>query len=159
MADKPKSSTERVCQALASFGLDNRVIELTQTTRTAQDAAKAVGCEVGQIAKSLVFKGEKSGRPYLVIASGKNRVNERKIAAVVSEPVKMGDPDFVRQTTGFAIGGVAPLGHTSPLTILIDQDLENYEVIWAAAGTPRTVFELTPNQLTAMTGGRVIPIR
>ena len=158
MADKPKSSVERVRQALTAFGLDDRVVELAQTTRTAQDAAKAVGCEVGQIAKSLVFKGKESGRPYLVIASGKNRVNEKKIAAVVSEPVKMGDPDFVRQTTGFAIGGVAPMGHTTPLTILIDQDLGSYEVIWAAAGTPRAVFELTPDQLTAMTGGRVIPI-
>jgi Cys-tRNA(Pro) deacylase len=144
---------------LARHGIDCQVKEMHQTTRSAADAARAVGCEVGQIAKSLVFRGKATGRAVLVIASGANRVNLAHLADTVSEPVGMADPDFVRQQTGFAIGGVPPLGHRQPLEIYIDEDLMQYADIWAAAGTPRAVFRLTPEQLVQITDGRVMAVK
>jgi prolyl-tRNA editing enzyme YbaK/EbsC (Cys-tRNA(Pro) deacylase) len=113
---------------------------MPNTTRTAGDAAQAAGCEVGQIVKSLVFKGVHTNKPYLVLASGANRVNEKQLGEIVDEPVKMPDADFVRQKTGFAIGGVPPLGHTEKLETFIDEDLMPYDEIWAAAGTPNAIL-------------------
>ena len=151
-------SAQRVQDALRGMGFGYEVIEFAQTTRTAAEAAAAVGCTVGQIAKSLIFKGRRSDRPLLVIASGANRVNEKAMQAVVGEPIEKPDADFVRQQTGFVIGGVPPLGHAAPLTIYIDEDLLQYDIIWAAAGTPNAVFRLAPADLLPMTGGQAIKV-
>jgi len=158
MVDELSRSAQKVQDALQDLGLAYGVVELPQSTRTVADAARAVGCDEGQIVKSLVFKTRQSGEPVLVIASGSNRVNEKKIGALVSEGVKMADADFVRRRTGFAIGGVPPLGHAEPLQTFIDEDLLLYDQVWAAAGTPRAVFDLDPRDLPRMTGGRVVSI-
>jgi prolyl-tRNA editing enzyme YbaK/EbsC (Cys-tRNA(Pro) deacylase) len=149
------SSAQKVQQALAALGFDLQVVELPASTRTAVEAAQAVGCQVGQIVKSLVFKGKRSERPVLVVASGVNRVNEKAIEALIGEPLGKADADFVREHTGFAIGGVPPVGHTEPLLTFVDEDLLQYGEIWAAAGTPNAVFRLTPPDLVRMTGGQV----
>ena len=153
------ASVRRVEEALATAGGGHKVIALEQSARTSARAASAVGCQVDQIAKSLVFRGAQSQRAVLVIASGANRVDEGKVAALIAEPVGRADADFVRQRTGFAIGGVAPVAHAEPLTILIDEDLMRWPEIWAAAGHPNTVFKLTPDDLVRLTGGRVAPIK
>ena len=152
-------SVRRVQEALAAAGGGHEVIALEQSARTSAQAASAVGCKVDQIAKSLVFRGQSSQRAILVIASGANRVDEGKVAALISEPVGRADADFVRQRTGFAIGGVAPVAHAEPLTILIEEDLMRWSEIWAAAGHPNTVFKLTPDDLVRLTGGRVAAVR
>ena len=125
------------------------------TARTSADAAAAIGCTVAQIAKSLVFKS-RSGKPVLVIASGANRVDESKIATALGEPIGKADASFVRDTTGYAIGGVAPIGHAMPPRIFIDQDLRQHGVIWAAAGHPHAVFPSTAAELERLTQGAVI---
>ena len=153
------SSAQRVQEALKVLGLELQVVELQQTTRTSADAARAVGCEVGQIAKSLIFKGQRTQRPILVIASGSNRVNEKRVGELISEPLGKADADFVRQKTGFVIGGVPPVGHAERLEVFIDEDLLRYSEIWAAAGTPNAVFKLTPSDLVRMTEGRVISFK
>jgi len=132
---------------------------MDKTTRSAQDAARAVGCEVGQIAKSLVFKGATTRQAVLVITSGSNRVDEKKLSERIGEPVLKADADFVRQQTGFAIGGVPPVGHAQPIAVFIDEDLLTYSEIWAAAGTPQAVFRLTPQELQKITNGRVIRVK
>lgn len=136
-----------------------QVQELPQSTRTALEAAQAVGCQVGQIAKSLVFRAEDTGRAILVITSGAHRASLSAIAEAIGEPVGLADPDFVRSHTGFAIGGVPPVGHAHPLLTLIDEDLLGYPVIWAAAGTPRAIFPIGPSELAALTGGLVLCVR
>jgi len=153
------SSAQRVQEALKVLGLELQVVELQETTRTSADAARAVGCEVGQIAKSLIFKGQRTQRPILVIASGSNRVNEKRVGELMSEPLGKADADFVRQKTGFVIGGVPPVGHAEKLEVFIDEDLLRYSEIWAAAGTPNAVFKLTPSDLVRMTEGRVISFK
>lgn len=150
-----KPSAQRVQDALAGRGLDVQVRELTETARSAAEAAAAVGCQVGQIAKSLVFKGRSSGRAVLVIASGANRVDLAKVQALLGEPLDKPDADFVRAETGFAIGGIPPLGHDRPLATVIDQDLLQHPLVWCAAGHPSAVFPCTPAQLVELTGGRV----
>ncbi len=152
-------SAQKVQDALNTLGLSNQVVELPNTTRTSAEAAAAVGCQVAQIAKSLIFRGKNTQRPILAIASGINRVNEKKLAELVGEPVEKPDADFVRQRTGFVIGGVPPLGHAESMTIFVDEDLLQYAEIWAAAGTPNAVFCLTPSDLVKMTGGRVVAIK
>jgi prolyl-tRNA editing enzyme YbaK/EbsC (Cys-tRNA(Pro) deacylase) len=152
-------SAQRVQDALSARGVELQVVEMPDSTRTSADAAAAVGCSVGQIAKSLIFKGKSSHRPLLVIASGSNRVDEKKIAAIFGEKIEKPDADFVRARTGFVIGGVPPLGHTEPLTTLIDADLFQYSEIWGAAGTPNAVFRLTPQQLAEITGGDVVDVK
>jgi len=134
------------------------VVELPGSTRTSQEAADAVGCHVEQIAKSIVFQGKQSGKPILVVASGANRISEKKLRDLVSEPVKKADADFVRNETGFVIGGIPPVGHLKPIEIFIDEDLLKYGEIWAAAGTPHAVFKLTPADLSRMTGGKIVKI-
>ena len=151
-------SAQKVQHALADLGMDLQVVELPSSTRTAVEAAQAVGCQVGQIVKSLVFRAVHSNRPVLVVASGANRVNEPRLGDLLGEPIAKADADYVRLRTGFAIGGVPPLAHAEPLTIFIDQDLFQYAAIWAAAGTPHAVFCLTPAQLVTMTGGKVVQI-
>jgi len=158
MTPQLSASAVKVQEALRSMGVGCEVVELSGSTRTAAEAASAVGCKVEQIAKSLVFQGKTSGKPIMVIASGGHRVNEKKLRDLVSEPVRKADADFVRVHTGFAIGGVPPLGHTNPIEMYIDEDLFGYDHIWAAAGTPHAVFKLTPSDLARMTGGKTVDI-
>jgi prolyl-tRNA editing enzyme YbaK/EbsC (Cys-tRNA(Pro) deacylase) len=157
--NKPLSqSALKVQKALNDKGFTMEVIELPTSTRTAVEAAQAVGCDVAQIVKSLIFKAKRSEKPILVIASGANRVNEKVIEDLIGEPLGKADADFVRQQTGFVIGGVPPLGHSQPIQTFIDQDLFQFTEIWAAAGTPNAVFKLTPQSLLKMTNGQVIKI-
>jgi Cys-tRNA(Pro) deacylase len=153
------SSARKVQDALNKYGLSCQVVEMPQSTRTADDAARAVGCQVGQIVKSLVFQGKQSHQAILVATSGANRVNEKKIATLISELLSKADADFVREKTGFAIGGVPPVGHTQPIRIFIDEDLMQYDEIWAAAGTPRAVFKLSPRDLQKITDGQVVSVK
>jgi Cys-tRNA(Pro) deacylase len=150
-------SAQKVQDALTALGFAHQVAEHEQTTRTSTEAAQAVGCEVGQIAKSLIFK-TKSGKAILVIASGANRVDEKKLRELAGEKVEKPDADFVRSRTGFVIGGVPPVGHAEPLETFIDESLMQFDSIWAAAGTPNAVFPLTPAELVKMTGGRVVSV-
>lgn len=147
----------RVQAALAEFGLDLVVVELPGSTRTAPEAAAAIGCTVEQIVKSLVFK-TKSGKSILITASGGNRVNEKRIREIIGEKIARADADFVREVTGYPIGGIPPVAHTHKIETLIDHDLMQYEEIWAAAGTPNAVFRLTPQQLVMITSGRIVKI-
>jgi prolyl-tRNA editing enzyme YbaK/EbsC (Cys-tRNA(Pro) deacylase) len=147
-----------VQEALRERGLDTAVRQVPDSTRTAAEAAAALGCEVAQIAKSLVFRGERSGDPVLVIASGADRVDERRLADVIGEPVGKPDADFVRARTGFGIGGVPPLAHTEPIRTLIEERLLAFEPIWAAAGTPHHVFPVSGEELRQVTGGEVVAV-
>jgi prolyl-tRNA editing enzyme YbaK/EbsC (Cys-tRNA(Pro) deacylase) len=158
MSESLSESAQKVQNALIRFGVTCKVVELPGSTRTAQEAAQAVGCRVEQIAKSLVFQGKTTSRPILVVASGANRVNEKKLRDLLSEPVKKADADFVREHTGFAIGGVPPAGLSKPMDIFLDEDLFKYEDIWAAAGTPHAVFKLTAQDLLNITRGKVVKI-
>jgi prolyl-tRNA editing enzyme YbaK/EbsC (Cys-tRNA(Pro) deacylase) len=159
MNAKRKPSAQKVQEALNAHNLASEVVQMTDITRSAADAARAVGCEVGQIVKSLVFEGKISHQPILVATSGANRVNEKAVQQSVAEPVKIAKPEYVRQMTGFAIGGVPPVGHDRPLKIFIDEDLLQYDEIWAAAGTPHAVFRLTPDDLKMITNGTVISVK
>lgn len=152
-------SARRVQEHLTSRGFRLRVTELPASTRTVAEAARAVGCDTAQIVKSLVFRGTASGDAVLVVASGANRVDEKKIAALVGEPIGKADADFVRQATGFAIGGVPPVGHVRPLRTVMDEDLLLYGEIWAAAGTPHAVFSLTPAQLRELSAAMVAQVK
>ena len=145
-------SVERVRQALARFGLQAAIVELPGAARTAAAAAAFLGCDVAQIANSLVFRGERSGQPVLVMSSGARRVDLQRLARCAGEPVAKADPEFVRQHTGFAIGGVAPAGHAIE-RVWVEQSLSVHAQLWAAAGHPHTVFPLTYAQLLALTDG------
>lgn len=142
----------RTQQLLADAGLAIQVVEFERPTRTSAEAAAAIGCAVAEIAKSIVFRGKCSGQAVVVVASGDNRVCETKVAALVGEPLGRANADFVRAATGYAIGGVAPLGHAQPVKLLMDADLQRFETVWAAAGTPFSVFPLSPAQLADLTG-------
>ncbi|MGB4514363.1 MAG: YbaK/EbsC family protein [Bacillota bacterium] len=150
------SSAQRFQQALEGLGIQTQAIELPQSTRTAKEAAEAIGCEIAQIAKSLIFRRLDTNRPVLVIASGANRVDEEVVSNYTGTQITMAGAEFVRASTGYAIGGVPPFGHIAPIDdIIIDQDLLNYEVIWAAAGTPRSVFPISPEKLVEVVAGHV----
>ncbi len=138
--------------------MELEVVELPHSTRTAAEAAAAVGCEVAAIAKSLVFRTD-AGRSVLVITSGANRVDEARVGELLGEPIGRADPEFVREATGFAIGGVPPVGHAVEPAVFIDEDLLALPEVWAAAGTPNAVFRLTPAQLVELTGGRVLAVK
>ncbi|HEX9115911.1 MAG TPA: YbaK/EbsC family protein [Anaerolineae bacterium] len=153
------ASAQRVQDAISAAGLSCAVVELPASTRTAQEAAQAIGCRVEQIVKSLVFRGRQSGQPVLVLASGSNRVNEKRVGELLGEPIERADADFVREHTGFAIGGVPPVGHPAPLTTLLDRDLLAYAELWAAAGTPHAVFRLAPADLLAVAEARTVDIK
>lgn len=152
------SSAQRVQQVLHQMGYSYEVVELPVSARTAIEAADAIGCQVGQILKSLVFEAKRSSTPILVLASGENRVKEARIEALIAEPLGKANAEFVREQTGFAIGGVAPVGHIRQILTFIDQDLLQHEEIWAAAGTPNAVFKLRASNLVSMTGGQVVQI-
>ena len=158
MSERLSPSAQRVQDRLRELGFAGQVVELPATTRTAAEAAAVVGCRVEQIAKSLVFRGKETGRPLLVIAGGANRVDERRLGELAGEPIARASADFVRERTGFAIGGVPPVGHREPLDTYIDEDLAALEEVWAAAGTPHAVFRLPGADLPALTGGRVVAI-
>ena len=145
-----ENKTARRVQTL--LGSEYQVVEFEHSTRSAADAAKAIGCEVRQIAKSLVFR-QADERPVLIIACGDNRVDEQKVAAVIDDVLYRADADFVKSNSGFSIGGVAPVGHRVPPIVILDHHLENLDIIWAAAGTPNSVFCLTPKQLAGLTHG------
>lgn len=143
----------------AILGTGFTVLEFDAGTKTSADAAAAVGCSVAQIAKSIVLKTAKAEQPVLVIASGVNRVDEKKISALLGEKVKSANAAYVARVTGFAPGGVAPVGHATPPRVLLDQDLKAFATIWAAAGTANAVFQLTFADLERLTGGTVANIR
>ncbi|MEQ8651379.1 MAG: YbaK/EbsC family protein [Kiloniellales bacterium] len=154
-----KGSAARVQAALDQAGLALTVREFPASTRTAQDAADAIGCPVAAIAKSLIFRAKQSDRPVLIVASGANRVDEKRVAQHLGEALGRADAAFVREKTGFAIGGVPPCGHTTPPVVFLDEDLFELDEIWAAAGTPNAVFRLTAEALKALTLGEVIRIK
>lgn len=147
------ASAQRVQQALAAAGTDSKVIELSVAARTSQQAAEALGIEVGQIAKSLIFRALPSGRAVLVIAAGDRRVDEARISALLGEPIERATPELVREYSGFAIGGVAPVGHLKPMATFIDTSLRRFDVVWAAGGTPHCVFPIAPGELVRISGG------
>lgn len=152
-------ASERVQTAANALGLSIRISVMPSSTRTAEDAAKACGCTVGQIVKSLIFKGKNSQTAYLLLVSGTNRVDEALAAQTLGESIVRPDAGFVREVTGFAIGGVPPLGHATPLVPYIDVDLLRYGTVWAAAGTPSAVFEVDPKALRDATGATVIAVK
>ena len=153
------SSAQKVQDLLISLGFNCKVIEHAESTRTAQEAADRAGCTLGQITKSLIFKGRTSHKPILVLTSGSNRVDEKRISEYAGEAIIRADADFVRSVTGFAIGGVPPVGHAQKMETFLDEDLLQYATIWAAAGTPNAIFELTPDDLKKMTGGKVVTVK
>ncbi|ETO06449.1 hypothetical protein RFI_30948 [Reticulomyxa filosa] len=158
VSDQLSKSAQSVQDVLSAKGLKVDVKELSESTRTAEEAAKTLGCEVAQIAKSLIFQTN-SNRPILVIASGANRVNEKTLAKLVKEKIKRATPEFCREATGFAIGGIPPVGHKQNIDTYIDEDLLQHEKIWAAAGTPNAVFCLNSKNIQDLTGGKVISIK
>jgi prolyl-tRNA editing enzyme YbaK/EbsC (Cys-tRNA(Pro) deacylase) len=153
------SAAQRVQKALLERGLQCQILELNASTRTAQEAAQAVGCEVGQIVKSLIFRGKQTGKAVLILTSGANRVDLEVVSQALGEFLEKADAEFVRQVTGFAIGGVPPLGHDQSLPTYMDEDLLQYPMVWAAAGTPNAVFPITPQALLQVTAARVIRVK
>ncbi|MBX2805468.1 MAG: YbaK/EbsC family protein [Hyphomicrobiales bacterium] len=161
MTQEPKAlpaSAQKVQEAARALGLDVTVMEMAESTRTAADAAVACGCEVGQIVKSLLFRGVDSCKPIMVLVSGSNRLNEKAIAEVLGEQLERPDAAYVREVTGYAIGGVPPFGYETPVSALIDRDLLQYEVVWAAAGTPRAVFSVASTALADAVGAQIIQV-
>lgn len=154
-----KPAPRRVQQAADALALAVRVVEMAQSTRTAEEAAAACGCAVGQIIKSLVFRGRQSGKPMLLLVSGSNRVDQAGVAAVIGEALDRPDAAFVREVTGFAIGGIPPFGHAQPLPTWLDEDLLQYKTVWAAAGSPEAVFEVDPRRLVEAIGATVINVK
>ncbi|MGG0822511.1 YbaK/EbsC family protein [Paenibacillus turicensis] len=159
MISQLKDSAQQVQNKLIELGYANKVIELPDSTRTAQEAADAIGCEVSNIAKSIIFRLKNNDKPLLVIASGVNQINIKQINTHLNDKLGKADADFVREHTGFVIGGVPPLGHVESILTFIDEDLLQFREIWAAAGHPRAVFRLTPEELVQMTKGQVICVK
>ena len=153
------NNAQIIQELLISEGIRATVVELAASTHTAEEAARAIGCTTAQIVKSLIFRTKKTKKPILVLASGPNRVNERRLLTFLQEDLEKADADFVRDVTGFAIGGVPPIGHPRPIPTFIDVDLMQYPELWAAAGTPHAVFKLTPTQLLELTKGQVVAIK
>jgi prolyl-tRNA editing enzyme YbaK/EbsC (Cys-tRNA(Pro) deacylase) len=153
-ATRPAQATSalKVQAALLELGLEIQVMELEVPARTATQAALALGLETGQIAKSLVFCAVDSGQAVLVVCAGDQRVDEAKVSRQIGARIERADPVFVREQTGFAIGGIPPLGHIRPLTVLLDVSLQRFEIVWAAGGTPHAVFPISPVQLASALG-------
>ena len=152
-------SAQKVQDAIRALGFAFQVVEYLESTKNPAEAAARVGCQVGQIVKSLVFRREKTGKAVLILTSGANRVDEPSFSLLLGETILRADADFVRKNTGYAIGGIPPIGHDFPLETYIDEDLLQHGNIWAAAGTPNAVFELTPSSLLKMTNGRIITVK
>lgn len=157
MAELPPAA-HRVQTAAVEMGLLVEIRIMPDSTRTAEEAAKAVGSKVGQIVKSLIFKGKKSNKPYLLLVSGSNRVNEHSVEPVLGEAIVRPDAEFVRNETGFAIGGIPPLGHPQHIRTYMDEDLLQYETVWAAAGTPNAVFSVDPQALRSAVGAHSLKV-
>jgi prolyl-tRNA editing enzyme YbaK/EbsC (Cys-tRNA(Pro) deacylase) len=157
-AGELSASARKVQEAARAAGLDVTVVERAESTRTAEEAAAACGCAVGQIVKSLVFRGAASGKPYLMLVSGTNRLNEKGVADVLGESLTRPDAAYVRDVTGYAIGGIPPFGHATPMQVFIDRDLLAFVVVWAAAGTPRAVFSVAPGALADAIGARIVTV-
>ena len=152
-------STEKVFAALREAGFEGEVLELQESTRTAVEAAAAAGCELGQIVKSLVFRLEPQNEPVLLLVSGENRVHEKHVGKFLGGKLKRADADFVREATGYAIGGIPPIGHVKPIKTYLDEDLQQYELVWGAAGTPHAIFEIKLHDLLQMTNCEVICVK
>lgn len=152
-------SAQKIQGLLNSLGYNYSVIEHAESTRTAEEAAQRAGCELGQIVKSLIFRGKTSGKPILVLTSGANRVDEKRISEYAGESIGRADADFVRSVTGFAIGGIPPIGHLQKMQTWLDEDFLQYSTIWAAAGTPNAIFELKTEDLQKMTEGKVVKVK
>ena len=159
MTSNLSPSAQKIQDLLYSLGYHYTVIEHAESTRTAQEAAERADCELGQIVKSLIFRGKTSGNPILVLTSGANRVDEKRISAYEAESISRADADFVRAVTGFAIGGIPPIGHAQKMDTYLDEDLLQFQTIWAAAGTPNAIFELASSDLQKMTSGTVSKIK
>lgn len=153
------ASAARVQQALAALGLDCRITEHAASARTSQEAANLLGCTVGQIAKSLIFRATASGAPVLVVASGANRVDEAKVGALLGEAIGRAKPEFVREVTGYAIGGIPPVGHSTSIRTFVDEDLLQFDVVYAAGGTPNALFPIHPSDLLRVCGGHAANVR
>jgi prolyl-tRNA editing enzyme YbaK/EbsC (Cys-tRNA(Pro) deacylase) len=153
------ASARKVQDELTRLGYACTVVEHSAPTRTAQEAAERAGCSLGQITKSLIFRGTRTGKPILVLTSGANRVDEKRISEYAGEPIARADPDFVREVTGFAIGGVPPIAHATEMSTYLDEDLLEFDSIWAAAGTPNAIFRLTSDELRRMTGGTAVRVK
>jgi len=149
-------NSQKVQDHLNNFGLKLKVLELSESTRTAQEAASAAGCEVGQIVKTLVFRSGEEALLFLV--SGKNQLDIIKVSQLIGIAITKADANFVKEKTGYTIGGVPPVALSTPIKTFIDQDLLGYEEVWAAAGTPHAVFQLKSNDLPRLTGGKVIEL-
>ena len=145
-------SVKRVQRAAIDLEIDIDVKSMPQSTKTAQEAASACGCSVGQIVKSLVFEGKQTGKLILILVSGSHELDLEKVAEQLGEPLKRAHPKRIREETGFAIGGVAPIGHLNTLDSWIDKSLLSFDVVWAAAGAPNAVFEIKPKELQRITG-------
>ena len=152
-----KPSVQRVRDALAAFGLAPRIVEFAESTRTAQDAATAIGTSVPRIVKSLVFLAD--GQPLIVLTSGGNRVDTARLGRQLGKQISRADAERVRGATGFAVGGVPPVGYPVPLDVVVDRDLLPFDEVWAAAGTPNAVFPIRPTDLVRVSGGRVLDVK
>ncbi len=157
MSELPKSA-RKVQDAADGLNLEIHVLEMPESTRTAPEAAAACGCELAQIVKSLVFKGTDTGKPYLFLVSGANRVDTEKVAASAGEPLGRADADYVRDVTGYAIGGIPPFGHARELPTFIDTGLLTHDTIWAAAGTPKCLFSVRPKALQQAIGAEILEV-
>lgn len=152
-------SAQKIQNLIHELGYPYTVVEHIESTRTAQEAADRAGCELGQIVKSLIFRGKQSGKPILVLTSGANRVNEKRISEYAGEAILRADADFVRAVTGYAIGGVPPIGHIEKMETYIDEDFLPFQTVWAAAGTPNAIFELKTPDLQQMTSGIITQVK
>ena len=150
-------SSDKIQKILDNLGISFQIKEFPESTRTSLDASKAIGCDISQIAKSILFESEK--KPILVIASGSNKIDEKKVEEEIGERIKKADAEFVKNKTGYSIGGVSPIGHNEKILTLIDEDLMKQDEIWAAAGTPHSVFKLTPKQLVQITHGKIANLK
>lgn len=159
LAAKLSKSAQRVQEALSQKGLNFKVMELSESTRTAEEAAKTIGCAVDQIIKSLIFRTQETHKPILVLVSGVNRANEKIIEKHLMEKIEKADAAFTREITGFSIGGIPPVGHKQVIKTFIDEDLLKFQEVWAAAGTPYAVFSLKSAELEPLTGGKIISVR
>ena len=158
MGDKLPKSAQKVARRAAELGLAVTIVEKTASTRTASEAAAVCGCQAGQIVKSLVFRGRTTGRALLILVSGDNRVDIKRVASAIGEGVERPNADWVRAETGYAIGGIPPLGHDRPLATFMDRALIGHATVWAAAGTPSCVMEIDPAGLATVTGARMIDV-
>ncbi len=152
-------SAQKIQDLLKSLGYSYTVVEHAESTRTAQEAAERAGCELGQIVKSLIFRGRTSGKPILVLTSGANHVDEKLISEYAGEAIGRAEPNFVRTVTGFAIGGIPPIGHAEKMETYLDEDFLQFSLVWAAAGTPNAIFDLRTEDLQKMTEGKTIRVK